>query len=178
MRQLDLVLLLTSRAESHADLLPLCRRGSSSRVAPLSSRSPTPASKHRTRVGQGPATGVRAESSATISRRASGAPTTLKASAGQATSTGRCEMRSTPPRRGCPAAPKGGGACGQGTADSRVFFGAGRPPHGHVAEGQRRMERATRKPTSSTWKLGWLRRRAEARQLQCSSNQPPPRSTR
>jgi hypothetical protein len=40
------------------------------------------------------------------------------------------------------------------------------------------MERAMRNPTSSTWKVGWLRRRAEARQLQCSSNQPPPRSTR
>lgn len=39
-------------------------------------------------------------------------------------------------------------------------------------------ERATRNPTSSTWKVGWLRRRADARQLQCSSNQPPPRSTR
>jgi hypothetical protein len=49
-----------------------------------------------------------------------------------------------------------------------------------VAHGadQRTMERAMRNPTSSTWKLGWLRRRAEARQLQCSSNQPPPRSTR
>lgn len=43
---------------------------------------------------------------------------------------------------------------------------------------QRTTERATRNPTSSTWKVGWLRRRAEARQLQCSSNQPPPRSTR
>lgn len=43
---------------------------------------------------------------------------------------------------------------------------------------QRTGERATRNPTSSTRKVGWLRRRAEARQLQCSSNQPPPRSTR
>jgi|GEM_PF-4638568 len=39
-------------------------------------------------------------------------------------------------------------------------------------------ERAMRKPTSSIRKVGWLRRRTEARQLQCSSNQPPPRSTR
>jgi hypothetical protein len=43
---------------------------------------------------------------------------------------------------------------------------------------QRTTERATRNPTSSTWKVGWLRRRTEDRQLQCSSNQPPPRSTR
>ncbi len=39
-------------------------------------------------------------------------------------------------------------------------------------------ERVTRKPTSSLRKDGWLRRRTEARQLQCSSNQPPPRRTR
>ena len=40
------------------------------------------------------------------------------------------------------------------------------------------MDRARRKPTSSIWKVGWLRRRTEARQLQCSSAHPPPRSTR
>jgi hypothetical protein len=39
-------------------------------------------------------------------------------------------------------------------------------------------ERAMRNPTSSIWKLGWLRCRTEARQLQGSSNHPPPRSTR
>jgi transposase-like protein len=39
-------------------------------------------------------------------------------------------------------------------------------------------ERASLKPTSSTRKVGWLRRRTDARQLQCSSNQPPPRRTR
>ena len=38
--------------------------------------------------------------------------------------------------------------------------------------------RATRKLTSSILYVGWLRRRTEARQLQCSSNQPPPRRTR
>ena len=42
---------------------------------------------------------------------------------------------------------------------------------------QRRAERATRKPTSSTRKSGWLRRRTDARQLQRSSNHPPPRNT-
>lgn len=39
-------------------------------------------------------------------------------------------------------------------------------------------ERATRNPVSSIRNVGWLRRRTEARQLQRSSNQPPPRSTR
>lgn len=39
-------------------------------------------------------------------------------------------------------------------------------------------ERARRNPRSSIWRVGWLRRRTEARQLQDSSNQPPPRSTR
>ena len=43
---------------------------------------------------------------------------------------------------------------------------------------QRTMERATRNPTSSIRKVGWLRRRTEARQLQRSSHHPPPRSTR
>ncbi|QEU89779.1 pyridine nucleotide-disulfide oxidoreductase [Streptomyces kanamyceticus] len=48
---------------------------------------------------------------------------------------------------------------------------------GHLSAGQP-AERASRKPTSSTWKVGGLRRRTEARQLHRSSNQPPPRSTR
>lgn len=42
----------------------------------------------------------------------------------------------------------------------------------------RTMERAMRNPTSSIRKVGWLRRRTEALQLQLSSNHPPPRSTR
>jgi hypothetical protein len=43
---------------------------------------------------------------------------------------------------------------------------------------QRKVERAMRNPTSSIRKVGWLRRRTEARQPQRSSNHPPPRSTR
>jgi hypothetical protein len=43
---------------------------------------------------------------------------------------------------------------------------------------QRKVDRAIRNPRSSIWKVGWLRRRTEARQLQCSSDHPPPRSTR
>jgi dTMP kinase len=35
-----------------------------------------------------------------------------------------------------------------------------------------------RNPTSSIRKVGWLRRRTDARQLQCSSAHPPPRRTR
>jgi hypothetical protein len=45
----------------------------------------------------------------------------------------------------------------------------------HSGDGR---ERAMRNPTSSIRKVGWLRRRTEARQLQCSSDHPPPRSTR
>lgn len=43
---------------------------------------------------------------------------------------------------------------------------------------QRERDRATRNPTSSITNVGWLRRRTDARQLQCSSLHPPPRSTR
>ena len=43
---------------------------------------------------------------------------------------------------------------------------------------QSNAERAMRNPISSILRVGWLRRRTEARQLQCSSYQPPPRSTR
>jgi hypothetical protein len=44
--------------------------------------------------------------------------------------------------------------------------------------GQRLALRATRKPRSSRRKVGKLRRRTDARQLQRSSNHPPPRKTR
>lgn len=62
---------------------------------------------------------------------------------------------------------------------TRSFDASLRPTDSQQAGTDRHtMERAMRNPTSSTWNVGWLRRRAEARQLQCSSNQPPPRSTR
>ncbi len=92
-------------------------------------------------------------------------------------------------RRPCASGPAGAAARapqGAGPRCRRAVPGAARLPGGLVRRrrafphgvDQRPTERAMRKPTSSTWNVGWLRRRAEARQLQCSSNQPPPRSTR
>jgi len=52
------------------------------------------------------------------------------------------------------------------------------PPPALSGGHAQRTERAMRNPTSSIRKVGWLRRRTEARQLHLSSHQPPPRSTR
>lgn len=48
--------------------------------------------------------------------------------------------------------------------------------HAHYAGPE--LPRATRKPTSSIVKVGWLRRRLVARHPRSGSAQPPPRKTR
>lgn len=81
------------------------------------------------------------------------------------------------------AAPTGDRGTGTGwivAALAAVLAGAAAlaAPRRRRANDQSPPDRATRNPTSSIRRLGWLRRRTEARQLQCSSNQPPPRNTR
>ncbi len=71
-----------------------------------------------------------------------------------------------------------GRAAGVSRADLAGHPGARARPGGRELNRRGHGFRAMRNPTSSMRNVGWLRRRTEARQLQCSSDQPPPRSTR